>query len=183
MSNSIKIDLYEAIQSALAGILEAGAGSDPLFKFIGHYNEPELDEDNNFAYRTPAAFIAINSVDWMETRFDQPAADLSREQNGLATITLHYFIHDLRTDSDSYIDHLTKINKAYRALIGLRSLPAVEGKFSSLRRIRDIDDSQFENLRHWRQIYTSWVQEPPVTFGQIDAAPVTLEYNIIVDKP
>ena len=183
MSNSIKIDLYTAIVNALAGILEAGAGSDPLFKFIGHYNQPEINPENNFAYRTPAAFIAIDNVDWRETRFDQPAADLSREQNGLATITVHIFIHDLRTDSDTYIEHLTKINKAYRALIGLRSLPAVEGKFSSLRRVREIDDSRFENLRHWQQTYTSWVQEPPVTFGQIDAAPVTLQYTIDVDKP
>lgn len=180
MSDSIKIDLYTAIKDKLAGILEGGPASDPLFKFIGHYNEPELDEDNNFAYRTPAAFIAINSVDWSETRFDQSNADLSREQNGLATVTVHYFIHDLRTDSDSYVEHLTKINKAYRALIGLRSLPAVDGKFSSLRRIRDIDDSRFANLRHFRQIYTSWVQEPPVTFGQVDAQPVTLKYTIDV---
>jgi hypothetical protein len=181
MSDSIKIDLYTAVRNALAGLLEGGPASDPLFKFIGHYNEPELENENEFSYRTPAAFIAINSVDWQQTGFDQPSADLSRQQNGLATLTIHIFIHDLRTDSENYIEHLTTINKAYRALIGLRSLPAVEGKFSSLRRIRDIDDSRFENLRHWRQVYSSWVQEPPVTFGKVDAQPVTLKYNIVVN--
>ncbi len=181
MSDSIKIDLYTAVRNALAALLEGGPASDPLFKFIGHYNSPEIDNDNNFAYRTPAAFIALNNVDWSETRFDHPSSDLSRQQNGLATLTVHIFIHDLRTDSETYIEHLTTINRVYRALIGLRSLPAVEGKFSSLRRVRDVDDSQFANLRHWRQVYTSWVQEAPQTFGQTDAQPVTLKYNIDVE--
>ena len=183
MSNSIKVDLYEAIKGTLEGLLEGGPLSDPLFKFVGHYNIPEQVTANNFAYRTPAAFIAINNVDWSETQFDHPVSDLSRQQNGVATVTVHYFIHDLRTDSDTYVEHLTLINRAYRVLIGLRSLPAVEGKFSSLRRVREVDDNQFENLRHWQQMYTSYVQEPPVTFGQVDAQPVTLQYTIDVINP
>lgn len=181
MSDSIKVDLYTAVRNKLAGLVESAPPNDPLFKFIGHYNEPELENENNFAYRTPAAFIAINNVDWQETRFDHKSSDLSREQNGTATITIHIFIHDLRTDSENYIDHLTTINRVYRALIGLRSLPAVDGKFSSLRRVRDVDDSKFENLRHWRQVYTSWVQEAPLSSEQVDAQPVTLKYNIDVD--
>lgn len=182
MSNSIKIDLYEAVRDTLAALLESGPGSPVLFKYVGHYNGPELTNDNNFAYRTPAAFIAINGVDWQETRPDAPAQDLTREQNGLATLTVHYFIHDLRTDTDSFTEHLAIINRGYRALIGLRSPATIDGKFSSLRRTRDVDDLAFANLRHWQQQYTSWVQEPPLLVGQVDASPVTLKYTIDV-KP
>ena len=180
MSNSIKIDLYEAVRDTLSALL-VGGGPDKLFKYVGHYNSPELENENNFAYRTPAAFIALNTVDWQETRAEAPSLDLTREQNGLATLTVHYFIHDLRTDKDSYVDHLTIINQGYRALIGLRSTAAVEGKFSSLRRVNEVDDNAFANLRHWRQTYSSWVQEAPILEGQVDAAPVTL--NIVPVKP
>ena len=181
MSNSIKIDLYEAVRDTLAALLKAGPGSPVLFKYVGHYNSPELDNENNFAYRTPAAFIALNTVNWQETRPEAPSLDLTREQNGLATLTVHYFIHDLRTDTDSYVEHLTTINRGYRALIGLRSTAAIDGKFSSLRRVNEVDDNAFANLRHWRQTYTSWVQEPPTVVGQVDASPVAL--NIIPVKP
>ena len=180
MSDSIKIDLYTAVRDTLTALL-VGGGPDKLFKYVGHYNSPELANENNFAYRTPAAFIALNTVNWQETRAEAPSLDLTREQNGLATLTVHYFIHDLRTDKDCYVDHLTTINRGYRALIGLRSTDAIDGKFSSLRRTVEVDDNVFANLRHWKQTYISWVQEPPLLVGQVDAAPVTL--NIIPVKP
>ena len=181
MSNSIKIDLYTAVRDTLTALLEGGPGSPVLFKYVGHYNSPELENENNFAYRTPAAFIALNTVNWQETRAEAPSVDLTREQNGLASLTVHYFIHDLRTDKDCYVDHLAIINRGYRALIGLRSTAAVEGKFSSLRRTVEVDDNAFANLRHWKQSYTSWVQEAPLLEGQIDASPVAL--NIVPVVP
>ncbi|MCK4909850.1 MAG: hypothetical protein KAS70_08120, partial [Planctomycetes bacterium] len=155
----------------------------PLFKHVGHYNSPETENDNNFAYRTPAAFISIDRVDWTATKFDHPGQDLSREQDGLATFTIHIFLHDLRTDTDSYPEHLTTINRVYRALIGLRSPSTVEGKYSSFRRVREVDDIIFSNLRHWKQTYESFVQEAPISAERVDASPATLEVTIEVINP
>jgi hypothetical protein len=182
MSNSIKIDLYTALKTEIAALLEAGPGSDPLFKFVGHYNTPEEKNENEFAYRTPAAFISLDRVAWIDTLWDHPGQDLSRQQNGVATFTIHIFIHDLRTDTDSYVEHLAIVNRVYRALIGLRSPSTVEGKYSSCRRIHEQDDREFANLRHWRQTYESFVQEAPISTDQVDASPATLEYTIVVDN-
>lgn len=182
MSNSIKIDLYSAVKAAIVALKEADLVT-PLFKFVGHYNSPETATDNNFAYRTPAAFISLDSIDWQATKFDHPSLNLKREQDGLLTFTIHIFLMDLRTDTDCYLDHLAIINKVYRALIGLRSPDTVEGKYSSFRRVKETDDMRFENLRHWRQIYQSFVQEAPVKAEQVDAQPATIEYTIDVIKP
>ena len=182
MSNSIKLDLYSAIKTEITALKEADLVT-PLFKFVGHYNSPETATDNNFAYRTPAAFISIDRVDWTATKFDHPGQDLSREQDGLATVTIHIFIHDLRTDTDSYPEHLATINRVYRALIGLRSPSTVEGKYSSFRRVREVDDIIFSNLRHWKQTYESFVQEAPISAERVDASPATLEVTIEVINP
>lgn len=180
MSDSIKIDLYTALKTEITALKEADLVT-PLFKFVGHYNTPEQQNVNNFAYRTPAAFISLDRVDWAVTKFDHPGQNLSRQQDGLATFTIHIFVHDLRTDTDSFTEHLVIVNKVYRALIGLRSPASVEGKYSSVRRIREQDDLEFENLRHWKQTYESFVQEAPISQDKVDASPATLEYTIVVD--
>lgn len=177
MANSIKIELYELLKTTLTDLKLLNQN---VFKYIGHYNSQDLENDNNFAFDTPAAFISLSQIDWMHTKHDAPAVDATREQDGITQIAIHYFLHDLRTDSDSYIDHLEIIDLAYRALIGLRSGESINGKISSLKRIKELDEVNNNNLWHWVTIYQTRLQEAGGTAGKVDAQPITFE---IISEP
>lgn len=173
---SIKVELYNLVKETLQNIKVLG---DPIFKYVGHYNGQELQNPNNFAYKTPAVFIGLNRINWTHTKHDTPENDQTREQDGMIQFSLHYFLHDLRTDSDSFTDHLEIIDLSYQSLIGLRSGSDIKGKISSLRRIREFDDSNNNNLRNWIAFYETRLQEPGVKAGKVDAQPVELVLNIL----
>lgn len=178
MSDSIKLDLYNAILAKLESLQLDGA---PLFRYVGHYNSQETQNANNFSYDTPAAFIQLSQISWIHTKHEAGSVNRSREQDGTARVTIHTFIHDLRNDKTSFPDHLIIINKIYRALIGLRSDNTINGKFSSARRIAESEGPPNNNLRHWTTTYEFRIQEPPIILNKLDSQPVTLKINKIIN--
>ncbi len=165
----IKLEMYRLVKSALENIQ---VDNENVFQFVGHYNGQEADAENNFAYSTPAAFIGFTNINWVHTKFDTPEKNINREQDGLIEFAVHYFFYDLQTDTDSFEDHLNWINLAYRNLIGLRSTELINGKVSTLRRIREIDQPTNNNLRHWISFYATRLQETGDDNILTDAQPI-----------
>jgi len=173
---SIKLALYQLVKSTLENI--NFSSTEKLFKYVGHYNSQETENVNNFAYDTPAAFIGLNKIEWIHTKHETPEHNLNREQDGICQLSIHFFLYDLRTDTASYEDNLILIDLCYQALIGLRSTDNINGKISSLRRIREFDDLNNNNLRQWISFYETRLQEPSIEAGKIDAQPVEFIINV-----
>lgn len=174
---SIKSEMYQLVKSKLESIMVSG---ETLFKYVGHYNGQDADLQNNFAYRTPAAFIGFTQINWIVTKHQTPESNINREQDGLIEFAIHYFIHDLQTDTDSFLNHLSIIDLSYRHLIGLRSDSSILGKVSSLRRVREIDQPTNNNLRHWISYYSTRLQETGENDNLVNAQPYQF---IIVPNP
>lgn len=173
--NSIKVSLYNLIKERLESLINSD--NSKVFKYVGHYNGQDLENPNKFSFATPAVFIELRRVDWVHTKHRTTDSNLYIEQDGIIIVAIHYFIHDLRTDTDSYIQHLNLIDTFYRALIGLRSIETEYGKVSSLRRISEVDDINNNNLRHWVTEYETRVQETASNLGLSDAQPITININ------
>ncbi|MCK5644935.1 MAG: hypothetical protein KAJ19_29315, partial [Gammaproteobacteria bacterium] len=161
--------------------ITTNGGAITVFKYVGHFNGQGINDVNNFAYDTPAVFISFDLIEWIHTKHDTPEVDVSRAQSGRIRFSLHYFFHDLRTDTDSFTDHLQTIDYVYHSILGLRSDSSVLGKISSMRRVSEVDDNDNNNLREWISTYETAVEETGITPGRIDAAPVVVE--LTVDLP
>ena len=172
---SIKIELYQLLSTKLKS-LEMIEGV-KLFNYVGHYNGQELENPNNFSYKTPAAFIAFNQIGWDVTKHKTTDSNLNREQNGQIEFSIHFFFHNLQNDSDSFLDHLEIIDFVYYQVLGLRSDETINGKISTIKRIREFDDTNNNNLRHWQTVFSTMLQETANQAGQTQSDPISILIN------
>lgn len=162
MTDNVKLDLYNAVKTALQEITE--------IKNVVRYNSQQENEPQETRRQYPQAWIEFSSVEWPPSLHKANNSDTSNEQKGNIELTVHLAVWDLRDDDDSFSDALTLTDKIYRKLTMLE-----DENFTPLQRVSEIDDINQDNVRDWQITFTTMVIEAGVSLSQVDAAPVTVK--------
>jgi hypothetical protein len=170
MTDNVKLDLYNDIETALINVVDSN--NNKLIKNVLKYNSQDVNNDTIIQKNYPQAWIHFSDISWNPSMLDGHNQNTTQEQKGLISITIHIEQFSLKGNEDTWKSDLTLINLVYRALANMKG-----ENYTSLQRVTEIDHVNNNNVRDWQIIFTTQVTESGISKGQTDAAPVTLIIN------
>lgn len=160
---SVKINLYEAIKTAIEAI--------PSIKNVLHYNGQEiLNYEKDIPKRFPQCWIQLTSIEWNSSEQRPNNANITQQQKtALVNISIYTATFSLNEDNETFTNDLILVDLVYRALSMLEGV-----NFSPLQRVSESDISTNNNVRVWQQDYTSQLTENAIALNNEDVAPINL---------
>ncbi|MDH4127164.1 MAG: hypothetical protein OEV44_00310 [Spirochaetota bacterium] len=164
MTDNVKLDLYNAIETALKEIAE--------LKHVLKYNSQDKYDEKIIPKQYPQAWIHFSSIDWNSSLLMPHNKNQTQEQKGIINITIHIEQFSLSGNETTWKPDLNLVNNVYRKLTNLKG-----ENFTQLQRISETDDIDNNNIRDWQITFSTMVVENGVTEGHTDVAPVSLIIN------
>jgi len=162
MTDNIKLDLYNAIETELLTL--------PEFKHVLKYNSQDLNIEKEIPKQYPQMYIYYPEIAWQPLMQEGHNHNTTKEQKGDIVVALRILLYSLTDNQGTFKPDFALIQKAHRSIIGMQG----EG-FTTLQRVSEVDDINNENVRTWEVQYSTRVVECGVSKNQADAQGATLE--------
>ena len=160
--------LFDAVEKAVTDLAD--------FHCPGLFNNQIEREGSEDVIRYPSVFVEFENIEWSES-----VGAHKNLQRGDVEVTLHVAFKRLDKDNAGTLDQVDKLHAAVHGLTN------AAGDFTALRRVRERQDTSYDNVEVWQIVYRCGLRDCSAVDigsqgGQLTDVDVRIESSLKIDN-